>query len=628
MAAATSFDDVLEWATASLAIASVAVAACLFGAFDSAYYMFSAGLIALASAVWLVRLWTNSQQRLLLLPIVWPLLLFLGYAIYRHQHSEIPYFSRIELAQTVVFALLGCLTVQNLQRQSVLKWGTAALVSVGVLLSAVAIFQCIRQSDTVFGATKSIIYRHRFGATFMNPNHLAGFLIPILSLSLSHLLLGRGGPKTRILYGYASVVILGGIGVTMSRAGWAGAAVTILCLGLWLARRPALRLPLAVGAVVLVGAVSFVLSNTKGAGARLDGLLDKGSKNSGYSRPWIWEPAWRMWNDHELLGVGAGQFDVHFPEYRPSVIQTAPEFVHNEYLNILVDYGAVGAVIALGGLVVAIWTVASGSKHMERGLSDLGTRGSNRTAFYVGAWAGLSGFAVQCIFEFDLHIPALALEVALVAGGLFSLMRYASERYWIRPHWALRIAITGAVIGAWWWTGPVVLRAAAENRRILDGTKGVKLRDVYLSNLRSALAIEPGNPNNYYLLGEGLRQLSWDGDENWRDYAGEAAEVLKKGTDINPHDSRMWLSLALTAGWLGDTNSASRYFDEASRRGGEDLTIANHHSWFRLQNGDPARAIELARQSTNWFIWGNWQPVYYISQAQAILDKQATNKNQ
>ena len=623
MAARLTTDDILEGATTAFAVAAVGSAACLFGSFDGALYVYPAALVGLASICWLIRLWANRQQRFLALPVVWPMLLFIGYAIFRLQYAEIPYFSRVELAQTIVFALLGILTVQNLHRQSVMKWAVGALVCVGVVLSGIAIFQCLRQSETVFGLAKAPMYQHRYGAMFMNPNHLAGFLIPLLSMSVAHLCMGRGGAQSRILFGYASAVILGGIGVTISRGGWVGAALSLGCLAVWMARRPSMRIPVAIGSLLAVAGIAITLSNSRLLSSRLDGLTDQGSKNSGYSRPWIWKPAWNMWKDNQMFGVGAGHFDARFPEYRPSTVQTRPEFVHNEYLNILVDYGAVGAGLAAIGLVVVVWSVASSAKHMERGLSDLGTRGSNRTAFFVGAWSGLIGLGMHCLMEFDLHIPAIALEAAVIGGSLLSLTRYATERYWVKSHVLLRVGVSGMIVAALWWSAPVILRAAEEDRRVAAATAIGKMDENYFGLLRSAVAIEPGNPSNYYLLGESLRQVSWQGDENWREAAGEAAQVLRKGLDINPHDARMWMSLALTAGWLGDTNSASKYFNEASKRGGQDITIANHHSWFRLQNGDPVRAIELGRASTNWFIWGNWQPVYYISQAQAILDKQA-----
>ena len=627
MAARITTDDILEGATAIFAVAAAAVAAFLFGSFDGALYVYPAALVGVASLFWIVRIWSNRQQRFLVLPVIWPMLAFIGYAIFRYQHAEIPYFARVELAQTIVFALLGALTIQNLHRQNVMKWAVVALISAGVVLSGIAIFQCLRQSVTVFGVAKAPMYQHRYGATFMNPNHLAGFLIPLLSMSVAHLFLGRGGAQSRILFGYASVVILGGIGVTISRGGWVGAAISLGCLAVWMARRPTMRIPVAIGSVLAITGIAVVLSNSKLLSSRLDGLTDQGSKNSGYSRPWIWKPAWRMWKDNEVYGVGAGHFDVHFPAYRPSTVQTKPEFVHNEYLNILVDYGAIGAALAAVGLIVVVWSVASSAKHMERGLSDLGTRGSNRTAFFVGAWSGLIGLGMHCAMEFDLHVPAIALEAAMIGGAMLSLTRYATERYWVKTNVGLQFGISAVILVAVGWSSPVILRAADEDQHVHEANVIGKMDDKYFNLLRSAVAIEPGNPGNYYLLGESLRQVSWQGDENWRDTAGEAAQVLRKGLDINPHDARMWMSLALTAGWLGDTNSASKYFDEASKRGGEDLTIANHHSWFRLQHGDPTRAIELARSSTNWFIWGNWQPVYYISQAQAILDKQAGGTN-
>jgi hypothetical protein len=281
MAATASTDDILEWFTAGFAVAAVCVAAFLFGAFENSLYSYAAALVGLSSACWLLRIWTNRQQRFLAVPALWPLLVFVGYAIFRHQTAEIPYLSRVELAQTLVFCLMGGGIVQNLQRQNVTKAVVLVLVSLGVVLSALAIFQCLRQSETVFGYAKAPMYMHRFGATFMNPNHLAGFLIPLLSLAVAHLFLGRGGAMSRILFGYSAVVISGGIAVTISRGGWVGTAVALACMAAWMARRPTMRIPVAIGGVVALGAAVVAVGNSKLLSSRLEGLTDQGSRNSG-----------------------------------------------------------------------------------------------------------------------------------------------------------------------------------------------------------------------------------------------------------------------------------------------------------------------------------------------------------
>jgi hypothetical protein len=181
-----------------------------------------------------------------------------------------------------------------------------------------------------------------------------------------------------------------------------------------------------------------------------------------------------------------------------------------------------------------------------------------------------------------------------------------------------------AVLGGVGWWMPALVRLAEENHYILLAKRSPVLDTNYFADLHKALEFEPNDPMVHYLLGENLRK--------WMVYAGglepqkigaEAEAALHRSLELNPHHAKTWDSLALTANWLDDTNSASQCFNEASQRGPQDVQIAYDHAVFRLRNGDPARAIELARQSTNWVYWGNWQPVQIMVQAQEMLDRAA-----
>ncbi len=625
MAAIEKLDDGIERVIAVLLLASVAVAAFAYAAYDNFYFAAPAALIVAATVLWVGRMWINRKHRFLLAPVIWPLLAFIGYAAWRHHVAEVPYFSRQDLAGAVIFATVGLLAVQNLHRQAGVQWTLYALIGVGTLESVAAVVQCIRQSDHVFGVLKPEIYTHRFGGTFINPNHLAGFLVIPLALSVAQLFLGRASAMVKIALAYAALVIAGGIAVTLSRGGWIGAGIALAVLAAWLARKPQFRIPVAIFAVLTVGGIIFALSHSDRAMTRLEGTTDLGARQSGMSRPWIWKPTLRMWRDHALYGVGPGHFNVYFPQYRPAEVQTDPEFAHNEYLNILADYGAAGAGIALAGLAVVGWTLWKTSKHAERSHGDLGIKNSNRTAFFAGSVAGLIGFAVHTGFEFLLHIPAIAIELAIVGGVLMSNIRFATERFWLTPNWASRLLASAVVLGSLAWWVPEVYKLAVEDRHLMAVSRSSVIDGNYLHHLQSAMEIEPGNPRSRYILGENYRQLSWQGDAHWKDWANSALKSLQASIQLDPHYARSWLSMALTASWLDDTNNAAKWFDEASSRGGQDIEIANRYSWYLLSHGQPQRAIEYASAATNWYHW-NWTAKHYIQQSESLLrDQSKTN---
>ena len=75
----------------------------------------------------------------------------------------------------------------------------------------------------------------------------------LLPLAVAYILAGRMKPVTRILLGYAALVIAAGMVVTFSRGGWAAAAVGLLALlGILIFHRQH-RLPAFLLLVVLLG---------------------------------------------------------------------------------------------------------------------------------------------------------------------------------------------------------------------------------------------------------------------------------------------------------------------------------------------------------------------------------------
>ena len=82
-------------------------------------------------------------------------------------------------------------------------------------ISFYAIYQFLTHSNWVW----NIHVPHDFGAsgTYISRNHLGGFLEMLLPLGLAYTLTSRLKPVVKVFLGYASLVILAGIAVTVSR---------------------------------------------------------------------------------------------------------------------------------------------------------------------------------------------------------------------------------------------------------------------------------------------------------------------------------------------------------------------------------------------------------------------------
>ncbi len=618
MRSQSGFDALLERSIALILWMAVAWSLLWFGGVRNSEFWIGSAAIGVSLVLWVVRIWASSTNRFLLPPVVWVIPVFVGYAVWRHSTADVPYVSRMEL-----FLLLTCVTaffaaLHNLHRQETGGWFVHGLVTLGTLVAGYALVQCVQESNKVLWAERPFMYLKRYGGTFVNPNHLAGFLLLIMPLALANAFLSRGGAIVKVLHGYGALMMLGGIAVSMSRGGWIGTLVALAVFSLWLWRRPQYRLPvIALSVIVAIGAGIFATRSAK-ARARLEAVQAAGNPDSGLSRVWIWKPAFAMWSDHKLVGVGPAHFDVRFPAYRNRPNQIDPQHVHNEYLELMVDYGAVGAAIASLGLALFGYGLVRTSKHVERGASDLGVKSSNRTAFFAGSVTALAGFGTHCFFDFNLHVPVVAVTASILAGMVVSNTRFATERFWFTPNLLTRLAASALAAALVVWLLPVSYLAGAESRHLVRALERPSVDDVFFGELRAAAEIVPDNPVTAYWYGEEKRRISWQGLEGWQAQAREAVDWLERSAVLNRFNARTRMSLALCHHWLGDLTKATAEIERAAELGPNDVKVLNTLAWNRLSGGQHEKAMEAVRLSLELNPWDNWEARGYEARLKSL----------
>jgi hypothetical protein len=288
----------------------------------------------------------------------------------------------------------------------------------------------------------------RGGATLTYPNAAAALLVPLALLALALLVTRR----PTALCGGAVYVLLVGVGAALSRAGFLALLAGFALLAGLVGVRTAVRhtAPVALGAAFAVGALapSFPAASaeprpllaTAGllAGAavavglpRLPGrvrdgglalLLTLGTAaawtqlDAGYLRPLVASrgnldssgragaarAALALIAEHPLVGAGVGP--ARFVWDTPDGNALVALYAHNEYLQVLVDLGAIGALL-LAALVAAIGV------SVRRGHAY-----PHRPGVRAGAIAGLAAFAAHSGFDFLWHIAVLPLLAGLLIG--------------------------------------------------------------------------------------------------------------------------------------------------------------------------------------------------------------------
>ena len=543
--------------------------------------------------LWVARLWLVRKPKVLWPPLGWAVLAFVLYAIWRYFTADIEYVARWELLRIGLYALVYFAVVNNLHGQEATKWISFTLIGVATATSAYAGWQYLHNSSLVWNEISP--YPGRASGTYISPNHFGGFLEMVLPLGIAFLLVGRIHIVTRLLLGYATLVMAAGLTVTLSRGAWIGAAVGIfLLLGILITQRAYRWRAVLLLACLLIGGGVFVkvyFSKSVGYMTRVASPNDAVPANVDlYSRFEMWHAAWTMWQSHLWQGVGPGMYDYRFREYRPVSIQLRPDHAHNDYLNLLADWGALGAAIVLAGVVLFGIGLIQVWPHIRRNENDFRSTTSNRFAFYTGGICGLAALLVHSLSDFNLHIPANALIGVTIMALLASNLRFVTERWWTHAGWGLKSTLTlliGAIL-----TGFIVEihRGGGETYWLAKSNQLPTFSPEQVDALKQAHAAEPQNFETTYQLGEGFRTQSLNGGDDYVDLAKTAMDWYARGMRLNPYDGYNYLRTGMCEDWLEHYSQAEHDYSVAETLDPNGYFMVANIGWHYVQLGDYAAA--------------------------------------
>ncbi len=594
-------------------------------------------------AIWSVRLWIRPSHRLLWPPICWAVVGFLGYAIIRYSEAEIEYVARAELIRIVIYAILFFAILDNLNRQESTQLISFVLIFLGMAISLYAVYEFITNSPVVWHflspERKPEQYMKRGTGTYICPNNLAGFLEMILPLALGYTLVGRFKHTVKVFVGYAAVAILAGIGVSLSRGGWlaTGLALTVFFGVLFVSR--ASRLPAIVFVLLLVTAGVFFFKGYQPQHRWRQMFHESGVVDD--VRFYLWKPAVQIWRENLWWGGGPAHYDHRFPAHRPNVVQMRAGYAHNDYLNVLADWGIVGAVMILAAFVLLFAGVLKSWKFVHRS-NDLGSKPSNRSSFVLGSAVGLGALLLHSVVDFNMQIPANAILAVTLMAMLTGHLRFATERHWVPLGWSIRIGLTAlcvigsAYLGQQGWKrfreqvlldrveriGSIIkekteiLRLRAETFDKVPSGEEIDLEPTIrlakeideavhrqLEALKLAHGVEPMNGETTYKIGEAYRRMSWSGGEGYGELARESMIWLAAGMKVNPLDAYNYLRYGMCLDWLGRHSSADRYFRRALELDPKSYYMAAHYGWHFISSGDHRSAKEWFEKSLKLSDW-------------------------
>ena len=589
-------DHGLEWSLVGLYGAILIFGPLGLGAVTNGAFLVILWLTVLALGLWGVRWWVAASPRLLWPPFCWGVVLFLGYVAARAGVAPVAYEARQELLRVAVYAVLTLLAVNNFGRRRTMHVLIGGLLLLGTGLGMFAVYQFLTGSQQIWFWTRPPGYGVRGSGTYFCPNHLAGCLEMILPLGLAYTGLSRGPILRRILCGYASLVMSVGLAMTISRAGWLAAGVGLLWF-FGLVLRASKRGWFGLGlAVVLVAGGWWMLSHpglVYQRTARVRQPLNDGV------RQLLYESATRMWLDHPWFGIGPAQFDTQYRLYRQNLWQTqaSPVFVHNDYLNLLVDYGVVGMILVAACWGAVAWGAVRNWRALGRWRAEASERSRDVAMLMIGATAGLVALLVHSFFDFNLHIPANAILAVTLLGLISGLLRRVSGAYWLEGGWPLRLGFTLLLVAGLGWLSYQGWRTTQEEvwlRRAARSRLGSPERR---EALERAFRIDPWNGGTAYVLGEEWRLASWRGQEGYQELAEQAISWFTRVAKLKPSDPFSRGRIGRCLDWVGRNDEAEKWFMEALRLDPNGTGTLANLAWHSVQVENWKKAKEFADRS-------------------------------
>jgi O-antigen ligase len=339
----------------------------------------------------------------------------------------------VDSARNSLLKCLACalifLTARALCRdRNTARWLLIALVASGVLVVSYGIVMQMTTNSCYLGGYLRKQFEYTLGdrclmaGTFVNSNSFACYMGMCVVAAIA-LVFGARARKVRVPYGYdededvplmdwftgprvvliaLSLLMLGGMLMSSSRAGFGASMAGILFLGLLLMRGRARSGP-PLGRIFFVGfAVLLVIGVIAGSG-----LLSKFAVSvDDASRLRIWSAAVQAIALSPWMGWGLGSFGDVFALLQPANSLQPNDIAHSTPLETMVELGVVAAIPAMV-VVVLPWAVC-----LRGGLR-------RRPAYRYLPAAAFAVTAVpilHSLIDFSLQMPAIGFAAAALLG--------------------------------------------------------------------------------------------------------------------------------------------------------------------------------------------------------------------
>jgi O-antigen ligase len=517
-----------------------------------------------------------------------------------------PHKTRIELIKLIAYFGIFFYIVNHIRSRANINLVLYSIILAGLMESAYGMYAMFTDPPRVMWLEYPMVAT-RLTGSYLDPNHLAGFLEMALMIALGYsFTFGRS--RTRKKHGsrrpwykdlpgfmmraqkynkmslifYSMGILLVALFLTASRGGMLGFFVG---LGVFLAFS-AQRLKLGGLLFVLAFIVSILFLYGSGIGKdkidwvthRYELLLETGLSENAVRKN-VYLTAIPIVEEFPLVGTGLGTFSDIYPKYQPQFIEQFLEHTHNDWLELVIETGFIGFLILVCGLVayfyhfIRIWLKRDDSFPVGIGLG------------VMGATASIS---FHGLVDFNFHIPANAFLYVVILGIGYSALNnewtkegetMLSEVNTIAMPKLICIPLVFAtlLIGFFYYQ-EIEKRFVAElncptqkNKTLIFDNQRVPEKII------SALRMEPMNSDCLMKLASSY-ETTKSGEMIQTNYVKNSPQIIKKAITLNPAQGKYY--------YLLGTEYLFKSLKEPARRGELlALSVQAYHSTLQYQPG-------------------------------------------
>lgn len=384
-------------------------------------------------------------------------------------------------------------------------------------------------------------------ACFRNRNHFAAFLAMLVPVALA--LFAGDLRRRRIIATVADLaafaVLAAAILLSLSRGAILATGVGLLATVILLFRYRQYRLGGTLATLAALSLAIVLMAPHAGLRERLATFRQIEEDDSFQTRVAAWHDAAAIVRAYPLVGAGANGFRLVYPQHRTTSQSAQMTHAENEYIQGLVDGGALGLLFALAFAVV-FWRAAIRPALRPPPIPGAATA-PDPAAFTLPLAALAAGVTVaaNAVVDFPLHIPLYAIPAAMILGLLLPPPETAPPPR--RPGRPLAppillFALTLAVALPW------------ARHLQSDGTRW--LWNAPLPALARAIAWTPTSAPAWYRLGDHISAYQ---TPEARLFAGQC---YTRATQLDPLNYRLWDRIGYARLELGDRAGARAAFME------------------------------------------------------------------